>query len=357
MRINLLLNNNFFKDHCTYSFIYPILNSIYLIRESGNNLNFFYSLKKDIFDCDILIIDSRFTGKIKNKEEFINILKKNKSKNLKLIFADTADNSGQIKTDFLSFVDLYWKGQVLKNKNEYMKSHYGGRLFTNFYKKKFNVIDKNKQMSESVKNKDLLKKIKVCWNMGLCDHGKFSHIKQRLYSIFKFNFFINNTKSFFLPNKNRKLNISCRIGTKYERETVSFQRIKISKLLEKYIITTKLSRFKYLNELSNSKYSISPFGWGELCPRDFETFINGAVLIKPDMETIDTWPNWYIPNKTYLSFDWDLKNFITRLEFALGNYKKFKEIAINAQKRYLYYTQGKESQELFAKRFLELVKS
>ena len=66
-----------------------------------------------------------------------------------------------------------------------MKSHYEGRLFTNFYKKKFNVIDKNKQMSESVKNKDLLKKIKVCWNMGLCDHGKFSHIKQKLYSIFK----------------------------------------------------------------------------------------------------------------------------------------------------------------------------
>ena len=193
--------------------------------------------------------------------------------------------------------------------------------------------------------------------MGLCDHGKFSHIKQKLYSIFKFNFFINNTKSFFLPDKKRKLDISCRIGTKYERETVSFQRIKISKLLEKYITTTKLSRFKYLNELSNSKYSISPFGWGELCPRDFETFINGVVLIKPDMKTIDTWPNWYIPNKTYLSFDWDLKNFITKLEFALDNYKQFKEIAINAQKKYLYYTQGKESQELFAKKFLELVKS
>ena len=193
--------------------------------------------------------------------------------------------------------------------------------------------------------------------MGLCDHGKFSHIKQKFFSIFKNNFFINNTKSFFLPDKKRKLNISCRIGTKYERETVSFQRIKISKLLEKYITTTKLSRFKYLNELSNSKYSISPFGWGELCPRDFETFINGVVLIKPDMKTIDTWPNWYIPNKTYLSFDWDLKNFITKLEFALDNYKQFKEIAINAQKRYLYYTQGKESQELFAKKFLELVKS
>ena len=357
MNINILLSANLFGDHCTYSFIFPVLNSINLIKESGNKLNFFYSLKKDIFDCNILIIDSRFCGKLKNKNDFINFLIKNRSKNIKLILVDTADNSGQIKTEFLPHVDRYWKGQVLKRKEEYMSSHYGGRLFTDFYNKKFKVLDRSENYSDPIKNKSVLKKIKVCWNMGLCDHGKFSHIKQKLYSIFKFNFFINNTKSFFLPNKNRKLNISCRIGTKYERETVSFQRIKISKLLEKYITTTKLSRFKYLNELSNSKYSISPFGWGELCPRDFEAFINGVVLIKPDMETIDTWPNWYIPNKTYLSFDWDLKNFITRLEFALGNYKKFKEIAINAQKRYLYYTQGKESQELFAKRFLELVKS
>ena len=356
MKINILLNNNYFSDHCTFSFIYPIIKSINLIKESGVKINFVHSTKNNIFDCNILIIDSRFCGKLKKRNEFIKYLKKEKTKNHKLIFVDTADNSGQLKTDFLSFVDIYWKGQILKNVNEYMNPHYGGRLFTNFYKKRFNIKDKNKQISEPVKNKDLLNKIQICWNMGLCDHGRYAHIKQKLYSMLKLNFFINNTKNFFLPNRKRNINVSCRIGLKYERETVSFQRIKISELLKNYIDTSKLSRFKYLKELSNSKYTISPFGWGELCPRDFETFINGAVLIKPDMETIDTWPNWYIQNKTYLSFDWDLKNFITRLEFALGNYKKFKEIAINAQKRYLYYTQGKESQELFAKRFLELIK-
>jgi len=37
-----------------------------------------------------------------------------------------------------------------------MNPHYGGRLFTNFYKKRFNIQDKNKQISEPVKNKDLL---------------------------------------------------------------------------------------------------------------------------------------------------------------------------------------------------------
>ena len=356
MKINILLNNNYFSDHCTFSFIYPIIKSISLIRESGVKISFIHSISNSIFDCNTLIIDSRFCGKLKKKTEFINYLKKKKTKEYKLIFADTADNSGQLKTDFLSFVDIYWKGQILKNVNEYMNPHYGGRLFTNFYKKRFNIQDKNKQISEPVKNKDLLNKIQICWNMGLCDHGRYAHIKQKLYSIFKFNFFINNTKNFFLPDKKRNRNISCRIGTKYERETVSFQRIKISELLEKYIDTSKLSRFKYLNELSNSKYIISPFGWGELCPRDFETFINGGLLIKPDMKTINTWPNWYVSNKTYLSFDWDLINFRNKVKIALKNYKKLKEIAVNAQREYLYYTVGKESKQIFTERFLNLIK-
>ena len=355
MKINILLDNNYFNDHCTFGFIYPIIKSINLIRENGVNIQFIHSVKESSFDCDTLIIDSRFCGKLKKKKKFIDYLQKKKKK-IKLIFADTADNSGQLKIEFLQFVDIYWKGQTLKNLNAYMKPHYGGRLFTNFYRKKFNIKDKNKQVSTPVKNKNLLKKIEICWNMGLCDHGRYSHIKQKLFSVFKFNFLVKNTNNFFLPNKKRNLDISCRIGKEYDRETVSFQRQKISELLGSNINTYKLSRFKYLNELSNAKYTISPFGWGELCPRDFETFINGGVLIKPDMETINTWPNWYITNKTYLAFDWDLKNFLDKIELALNNYEKLKEVAINAQKKYLYYTLGKESKEIFAERFLNLIK-
>ena len=82
MKINILSPNNFFKDHCSYSFAYPIIKSINLIRESGVNIRFLYSAEKKIFDCDILIIDSRFSGK-KNKKKFINFLQKNKKKNLK----------------------------------------------------------------------------------------------------------------------------------------------------------------------------------------------------------------------------------------------------------------------------------
>lgn len=365
MIINILLSKNFFNDHCTYSFVFPIFRSINLIKEGGAKINFFYSYKKDIFDCDTLIIDSRYCGRKTNKEKFINVLKKNKTKKIKIIFADTADNSGQIKTEYLSFVDVYWKGQILKNKKEYMKSHYGGRLFTHYYNNRFKIKDSNKQFNQPIKDKKMLKKIKVCWNMGLCDYGRYSHVKQKLFSIFKSNIFINNTKSFLYTDSNRKYNISCRIGSIYGRQTVEFQRKKIEILLKKYTDTYKIPRFKYLDEMKNSKSVISPFGWGELCPRDFETFINGGILIKPAMNFFETWPNWYVSkddlsNKeshTYLSFKWDLSNLENIIQSVIRKYKDFKYIAKQGQKIYMLYTKEENSKIIFAKRFLELIKN
>lgn len=373
MKINFLLSKNFFLDHCSYSFVFPIIRSANLIKDSGVNVNLKYDLKEDIFNCDILIIDSRSVGNLDDKSKLIEFLNKNKNKKIKYIFADTADNSGQIKVDFLKITDLYWKGQILKEKKEYMNSHYGGRYFTNYYNKKYSIKDSNEQFSEPIKEKKLLKKIKVCWNMGLCDHGSYSHIKQKLFSIFKSRFLISNTSNFneFINlNKSikknsehkKKYNLSCRIGVKYDRETVEFQRNKIKNTLEKYTSINKIPRYKYLNEMRNAKCVVSPFGWGELCPRDFETFLCGAILIKPDMSYFETWPNWYLSNKngkfqkTYLPFKWDFSNLKYQIDFVLDKYQEQKKIALEGQKIYENYTVGVSSKHIFAKRFLELIK-
>ena len=91
MKINILLANNFFNDHCSYGFVYPIIKSINLIKESGIQINFIYSTKKNIFDCNILIIESRFYKGIE-KKKFINYLKKNKNKKLKKIAINAQKN-------------------------------------------------------------------------------------------------------------------------------------------------------------------------------------------------------------------------------------------------------------------------
>ena len=353
MKINILLPNNFVKYHTSYAFTYPIIKSFNLIKKEGININFLHSIKKKNFECDILIIESRFYNTIKEKSHFLNYLKKININ--KIIFADTNDSTGQIQNEILTLVNSYWKTQILKNKKEYTKSHYGGRLFTNFYNKKFNIKDNNEQFSEPI-NIKLLKKIKICWNAGLCDYGKYAYIKQKLFSIFKSKFLINNSNySSYSFEKN--INISCRIETNYDRETVKFQRDQIAKVLKRNNIETKkISRSKYLKEIKNSKFVISPFGWGEICPRDFEIFINGGILMKPNMDNIDTWPNWYISNKTYIPINWDLIDFEKKIETSLNNYEKLKRIAISAQKNYFFYTTH-NSKKIFAERFLKLIKN
>ena len=41
--------------------------------------------------------------------------------------------------------------------------------------------------------------------------------------------------------------------------------------------------------MSSAKFGLSPFGWGEIGARDFEIFINGSLLIKPDMSHLETY--------------------------------------------------------------------
>ena len=75
-----------------------------------------------------------------------------------------------------------------------------------------------------------------------------------------------------------------------------------------------------------NKYSsfISPFGWGEICFRDFESIILGKLLIKPNCDHIITWPNIYQDNM-YVPIDWDASN----LDFALYGFSKEKKIGNN----------------------------
>ena len=121
MVINILIIRNYFDDHCSYCFIFPLVKLKNLFEDIGIKFNFFFDISKKIFDCDILLIESRFYDRLKSKENFINLLNYNSNKDTKKIFVDTADNSGQLKNDIFPFVDKYWKGQIL-NKKKIFKS-------------------------------------------------------------------------------------------------------------------------------------------------------------------------------------------------------------------------------------------
>ncbi len=83
--------------------------------------------------------------------------------------------------------------------------------------------------------------------------------------------------------------------------------------------TTPIKKRAYLRELAQSKICFSPFGYGEVCWRDFESVYAGALLIKPDMDHIETAPNLFVPNETYLPLRWNFEDLSEVISGALAD--------------------------------------
>jgi hypothetical protein len=56
----------------------------------------------------------------------------------------------------------------------------------------------------------------------------------------------------------------------------------------------------YCREMFLSRAVLSPWGWGEACHRDYEAMLLGAVLIKPDSDYVEAWPDLYRGGATYV---------------------------------------------------------
>lgn len=81
----------------------------------------------------------------------------------------------------------------------------------------------------------------------------------------------------------------------------------------------RIDHARFLDEMRHSKLCWSPFGYGELCWRDIEAFMTGAVLVKPDMSHLDSQPDLYRPHETYLPVRWDFADFEDVVRSALAD--------------------------------------
>lgn len=87
---------------------------------------------------------------------------------------------------------------------------------------------------------------------------------------------------------------------------------------------------RFLTELCHSKVCFSPFGYGEVCWRDFEAVMSGAVLLKPDMGHVETDPDIYLPWETHVPLAWDLSDLPETLRRRLGDAPLRERIATRA---------------------------
>ena len=93
---------------------------------------------------------------------------------------------------------------------------------------------------------------------------------------------------------------------------------------------TYVGKRAYMRELAQSRICFSPFGYGEVCWRDYEAVFSGALLIKPDMSHMETNPDVFVANETYVPIRWDFDDLEDAVATYLANEARRLEIARNA---------------------------
>lgn len=88
---------------------------------------------------------------------------------------------------------------------------------------------------------------------------------------------------------------------------------------------------EFIEILRRSKCALSPFGMGEVCFRDFEIIQHGSVMIKPDMQLVNTYPNIYIPYETYVPCKLNWSDLPEKIEWVLRHPKECRDIVNNAR--------------------------
>jgi hypothetical protein len=92
---------------------------------------------------------------------------------------------------------------------------------------------------------------------------------------------------------------------------------------------------EFVNIMMQSKCTLSPYGMGEICFRDFEAIKFGSVLLKPSMDRIITYPNIYIPWETYIPCNLDWSDLQEKIDWIKNHPVECNDIIYNARKIYM----------------------
>jgi hypothetical protein len=253
-------------------------------------------------------------------------------------FHDDA-GGGIPRLEVLPYVNLFYTKALFKDRLLYTKSLYGKELYTDYYHRKYGVNDENPRERTAVTDLSQLDKLRLSWNIGIGDFPR-EKLRQRAGTAAAKIFGSRAARFFYSAKKMPEdpvrgnpgvIDVHARMGLA-GRPSIAYQRRLILEKIGKdpRFLRGEVGQSQYNRELNRSKIVLSPFGWGELCIRDFEAVRAGALLMKPAMDHIETWPDIFVKDESYASFSWDADDLMAAADRFLTGEKKRKEIARRA---------------------------
>ena len=255
--------------------------------------------------------------------------------NAEIIFLDTCDQTSSPFLNTAELVDRYLKSNVCSKLDEYFDEGSLGGPFQRWCRDKFGWSEGPISICSSLEPSSPCR-VELGWNFGLAG------VYRRLARLAKV----------FAPDiSKRTLDLHARFPafsaadcgrTNYYVGYRTFSRMLVNGLPPSIRSTSekKISRLEYYREMMNAKLVFSPFGWGEVCFRDYEAAALGCVLIKPCMSHVVTRPDIFEPGKTYLPVRWDLSDLEDVVMRALADQELCEYLSRNLRALYLSYLRG-----------------
>ncbi len=326
---------------------YPLLKWRNELRREGIKFSFHSNHETaGLTECDVIFISHRYlryhvyqSGDYADEKFIIPYLEKWKSLGKRVVLFDYMAASGCRYFELADYVDVLVKRQLLRKREHYLDSPV---KYAKPYVWEYKLTDAEKREFEEKFSqyrpcsKENLHKLELGWNTGMVDHRHFPLKRFYPFSTERLLNSIYSNPTFEKVDRERPFGAVFRGQIKDDR-SFSFQRNELIKILRtidpeyRSFTGSKVSKKKYIEELKQCKVCVSPYGWGEVCYRDFEAAIYGCILIKPDMSHIETWPHIFEESETYIPVQWDMSDAKEAIIDAIENYDNYKTMAQKLQ--------------------------
>lgn len=282
-------------------------------------------------------------------------------KNAKLVLFDYLDGNESRFWAVMPHIDLYLKQYLHRDMEKYQQTFIGASEFVQFQVESGRVEDSIQSevwthLFQSNLDRSEYHKVMLGWNFGLWQRlinlaeGRGDRVlwakdrlHKRLATLARQGGDVIREK---LSGVEKPIDVFCR-ATLYKGWTRAHRTEVIdllNQLPESYRVVSSVEKVgfsEYYREMNLSKIFVSPSGWCEYTPKDYEAMYFRALLIKPSVEHIETHPDILHPNETYVPVKWDLSDLNDKVQFYLENPAEWTRITDNAHRAFTGYFERK----------------
>ncbi|MCF7985097.1 MAG: glycosyltransferase [Thiohalocapsa sp.] len=304
------------------------------------------------FDGELIVLSVPWDTDRHKLHDFYRELRRERP-DQRLVHFDYADGNQTPFFGIMPYIDLYLKQYLNTDWNDYRQRFLGGSKFIEYLVSigmaKDSILSEVwTDLFQSELQPEHDDKLMLGWNFGLWKRMIYlAEGRKDIVLLGKDkpqNFAKAKAKSAMdlLGGRKKSIDAYCRATlyagwTKKHREWTIAE---LNKLADQYNIvssTAKVSFSEYYREMSQSRIFVSPSGWCEYTPKDYEAMYFGALLLKPSLEHIKTEPDVCFPNETYVPLRWDMSDMLEKCSYYLEHEDERARIAENARKAYVDY--------------------